>query len=190
MNHGFRLLAVLFLALGAACAKADEARPMLVDLGDPNWTKAAGADFIGVDGAKIGQVQLGQAPTGLMIRIDLSGLSEGWHGAHLHQAADCADHADGFKLSKSHINPEQKEHGLLNPNGHKPANLPNIYAGPDGRATAEIYRPGASLDGSNGLLNIMDDDGFSVIIHANPDDHQSQPIGGSGGRVACAAIGG
>jgi len=28
----------------------------------------------------------------------------------------------------------------------------------------------------------------AVVIHASPDDHASQPIGGAGARVACAAI--
>jgi len=26
------------------------------------------------------------------------------------------------------------------------------------------------------------------VIHANPDDHNSQPIGGAGDRVACAVL--
>ncbi len=35
---------------------------------------------------------------------------------------------------------------------------------------------------------LMDADGSAVVIHANPDDHKSQPIGGAGDRVACAVI--
>jgi Cu-Zn family superoxide dismutase len=26
------------------------------------------------------------------------------------------------------------------------------------------------------------------VIHANPDDHMAQPIGGAGARVACGEI--
>ncbi|WP_288758947.1 superoxide dismutase family protein, partial [uncultured Brevundimonas sp.] len=35
---------------------------------------------------------------------------------------------------------------------------------------------------------LWDQDGSAVIIHANADDHSTQPIGGAGDRVACAAL--
>ena len=38
------------------------------------------------------------------------------------------------------------------------------------------------------MSDILDDDGSAAIIHEGRDDHMSQPIGGAGGRVACAVI--
>ena len=38
------------------------------------------------------------------------------------------------------------------------------------------------------MPTLLDDDGSSVVIHENPDDHVTQPIGGSGGRIACGII--
>ena len=35
---------------------------------------------------------------------------------------------------------------------------------------------------------LRDADGSALVIHASPDDHMSQPIGGAGGRIACAVI--
>ena len=35
---------------------------------------------------------------------------------------------------------------------------------------------------------LMDADGAALVIHANPDDYRTQPIGGAGDRVACAVI--
>ncbi len=35
---------------------------------------------------------------------------------------------------------------------------------------------------------LRDADGTALVIHANPDDHMAQPIGGAGARVACAVI--
>ncbi|WP_374195559.1 superoxide dismutase family protein [Gluconobacter sp. P1D12_c] len=34
----------------------------------------------------------------------------------------------------------------------------------------------------------MDAVGSSLVIHALPDDYQSQPIGGSGSRVICGVV--
>jgi len=31
----------------------------------------------------------------------------------------------------------------------------------------------------------MDKDGSALVIHANPDDYKTQPIGGAGARIVC-----
>lgn len=162
-----------------AASSAPAAPPALSGWGD------ASADFINQQGEKTGEVALTGAPGGVLIRISASGLSEGWHGMHLHQIGDCSDGASGFKASGSHINPEGKEHGLLNPNGYEAADLPNIYAGADGVAAAALFNTKISLSDGGPLL---DADGFAVVIHESPDDHMTQPIGGAGARVACAAF--
>ncbi|WP_368859879.1 superoxide dismutase family protein [Mycobacterium tuberculosis] len=38
------------------------------------------------------------------------------------------------------------------------------------------------------LDGLKDANGSALIIHAKADDHKSQPIGGAGDRIACAAI--
>ena len=177
----------------AACGGDDAPRPMLSELAPAEWADAAGK-LIGTDGGELGGVVFTNGPRGVLMRVDMSGLSEGWHAIHLHQIADCSDAAAGFKASGGHINPDANKHGLLNPEGAERADIPNIYAGPDGRATAEIYRDGVALYASesaaaaNGPYPLMDDDGFAVVVHENPDNHMTQPIGGAGARVACAAI--
>jgi Cu-Zn family superoxide dismutase len=37
-------------------------------------------------------------------------------------------------------------------------------------------------------LPLLDADGSALMIHAGPDDQVTQPIGGAGARVACAAL--
>jgi Cu-Zn family superoxide dismutase len=39
------------------------------------------------------------------------------------------------------------------------------------------------------MPGLLDEDGSAVVIHADPDDHRTQPIGGSGARVGCGIIG-
>lgn len=83
-------------------------------------------------------------------------------------------------------------HGLLNPDGPEPGDLPNIYASPTGPFGAELFAPLATLgppvSGSAPRTALLDEDGAALIIHAGPDDHRSQPIGGAGARIGCAAL--
>ena len=44
-----------------------------------------------------------------------------------------------------------------------------------------------SFDGSQGLA-LFDEDGSSLVIHENADDHLTQPISGAGSRIACGII--
>ena len=157
------------------------------------WTVAG---FVDRENAPAGSVAFIETPYGgLLMRVDLKGLAEGWHGLHLHEVADCSDYEAGFKASGGHIDPENREHGLLNPDGWEVADMPNIYAGADGRATAEISnplallrRPEPDVDHPSGKARLLDEDGFAVIVHAQSDDHLTQPVGGAGERIACAAI--
>jgi Cu-Zn family superoxide dismutase len=147
------------------------------------------ADIVGDGGKTIGAISLTNAPRGLLIRVDVSGLTPGWHGIHIHSVATCAD--AGFKASGSHVHAmgaTNSIHGLLNGQETDLGDLPNIFAGPDGHAAAEFFTPYLSLGEAPDRLNILDSDGSALIIHAAADDHQTQPIGGAGARVACAAI--
>lgn len=191
------LISTASVFLLTACGKpASEgaAEPLLEPLAPAGWADAA-ADFIGADGEPTGHVVLTNGPrAGVLIRVDLEGLPQGWHGIHLHQVGDCSDHAEGFVASGGHVDPEDREHGLLNPNGPERADLPNVYAGADGRATAEIYNdmvalyPSEAAAAEAGPYPLFDEDGFAVVVHTGPDDHQTQPIGGAGARIACAAV--
>ncbi|MBT8472445.1 MAG: superoxide dismutase family protein [Marinicaulis sp.] len=208
MSHTFRLLISTACALAlSGCgnpqvtSESDSdltslSADLLSELAPADWADAAAA-FTGRDGAQNGYVVLTNAPgAGVLMRIDLKGLTEGWHGIHLHNVGDCSDIAEGFKASGGHVDPNDREHGLLNPNGFERADMPNIYAGPDGRATAEIYNDSVALFASEaaaaeaGPHPLIDEDGFAIVVHEAADDHKTQPIGGAGARVACAAISG
>jgi Cu-Zn family superoxide dismutase len=151
------------------------------------YAQERSVDVIGAKGDKIGTVAIKQGPHGSVVTIALGkgALTPGSHGVHLHEHGDCSDHGQ-FTKSKGHINAEAKEHGFLNAKGPHPGDVPNIYAHADGSAQAELFAHGVSLTG--GKINLADEDGSAVIIHANADDHVSQPIGGAGARVACALI--
>ncbi len=151
----------------------------------PTWAMdTASAKIIGTDGTIIGNATFEQTPTGVLIYVEAAGISPGGHGIHLHTIGSCSP---DFKASGGHINPEGVMHGLRNPGGPDNGDLPNIYAAADGRVRAEFFTTVVSLVGGS-MPALLDDDGSAVVIHENPDDHMSQPIGGAGGRIGCGII--
>jgi len=147
---------------------------------------AGTSDLKGPDGAARGTITVSAAPKGVLLKVEAKGLTPGWHGVHFHERGSCA--APKFTSAGSHVhNAKPVVHGLLNPAENDSGDLPNILAGADGTAMAEIYSTLVSFQGG-AQPALLDADGSAVVIHANPDDHTSQPIGGAGDRVACAVI--
>lgn len=132
-------------------------------------------------GADAGKATLTEAPNGVLLRIEAKGLTPGWHGLHFHEKADCSK-AD-FTSAGAHTHGADKAvHGLLNPAANETGDLPNLYAAADGTANAEMFKRVVTLKA------LQDADGSALVIHANADDHMTQPIGGAGPRVACGEI--
>lgn len=136
-------------------------------------------------GEPIGKIMIRDGANSLVLRLTIQpgGLPPGWHGIHFHAVGDCSD-TEKFEKSKAHVNHDQSKHGLLNPDGPDEGDLPNVYANADGSVNAEVSSE-TPLTGEGGL---RDGDGSALVIHANEDDHSTQPIGGAGKRIACAVI--
>lgn len=164
-------------ALLAAALAATPALAQIVKTGD----------IVGPGGVGMGKVMVTDAPNGVILRVEATGLTPGWHAIHFHEKGVCSD--EGFKMSGSHIHTGMMGvHGLLNPKASDNGDLPNIWAGADGTAHAEVYSTLVSVGGAGKRPALADADGSALIIHANPDDYMTQPIGGAGSRVACAVI--
>jgi Cu/Zn superoxide dismutase len=143
----------------------------------------------GSTGAAIGSATLTEAPKGVLMRIELKGATPGWHGLHFHEKGDCSK--SDFTSAGGHVHGEATMvHGLLNPDANEAGDLPNLYVGADGSANAEIFTTFVSLNAAGGRQALADKDGSAIVIHANPDDHKTQPIGGAGARIACGVIAG
>ena len=158
----------------------------------PGWTVGAGAAFIDREGAEAGRALLFDVPSGgVLIRLDLAGLAQGWRAVRLHEVGDCGDFADGFLAAGDPINPDGFGHGLLNLDGPARADLPNIHAGADGRAAAELFNARVALAAGEAALAVgahpvLDEDGFAIVVYERASDHLTPPTGGA--RVACAAV--
>ncbi len=144
----------------------------------------AGGEFIGTEGQSHGTAVLTQAPLGVLIRVELTGLPEGAFGFHLHETGVCEP---PFESAGEHFNPANSPHGYFAEGGPDAGDLPNIHVPASGELTVEAFNTLVSLQEGN-EASLLDDDGSALMIHAMPDDYASQPSGESGDRIACAVI--
>lgn len=138
--------------------------------------------FVNGFGAGAGSATLTQTPKGLLVRVESTGLPEGWHGAAFHANGDCTDNIDGFVLAGLPLANAGEEHGYFNMNGPKAGALPDIWVHGDGTGRAIFYTSGITLDA------LRDQDGSALILYSGPDDYKTQPAGNTGTRLACAPI--
>lgn len=154
----------------------------------PHDAPVESANLVSSSGAVLGTVRVFSEPTGVMLRIEASGLPAGMHGVHVHSVGRCD--APDFKSAGPHWNPTTKQHGHQNPAGFHTGDLGNLGVGADGKLVAGLLVPGARLTGSdygNGPI-MRDQDGVSLVIHAKADDEKTDPSGNSGDRIACAVL--
>jgi Cu-Zn family superoxide dismutase len=173
------LLAPLpFLALLGGCAGL---------MGGPAASApAARAELVNGSGASIGEALFAPAPGGgTEIRVRASGLTPGEHGIHIHQNGVCE--APGFTSAGPHLERPGRDdpHGLRHPSGGEAGDLPNLVVRADGTVQAVLISRGASAIGDAAAPGVV---GRALVIHAKPDDQLTQPIGGSGDRIACGVI--
>jgi len=128
-----------------------------------------------------GTVVFTQQRGGVQVSAELSGLTPGEHGFHVHEFGDCSM-ASG-ECAGGHFNPTGAPHGGPDDERRHVGDLGNIEADQSGKATYNRVDKMISLNGPNSII------GRSVIVHAGRDDLQSQPSGDAGARVGCGVIG-
>ncbi len=143
---------------------------------------AATAMLAAPDGTAMGTVTLTQGPHGVIIAADVSGLTPGGHGFHIHETGSCTP---DFAAAGDHFTPKAQGHGYLHEAGFHAGDLPNIYAAADGTVRVDVFTSDVTL--TDGLAHsLFDEDGSAFIIHEKPDTYGEDA--GAGGRVACGVI--
>ncbi len=137
------------------------------------------------EGKQAGTVTLEQTPNGVLIEASVDGLPEGFHGFHIHEKGIC-DPTEGFKTAGGHYAPRSQAHGIKEAAGPHAGDMPNQYAGSDGKLRAQVLNPNVTLGPA--FNSLADEDGSALVIHAGSDDYTSQPTGAAGGRLACAVL--
>jgi Cu-Zn family superoxide dismutase len=143
-------------------------------------TQGGTGALVNAEGQQLGNVSASTTASGvILVLVNAEGFPEGVHGVHLHMAGDCTGPV--FESAGDHI-PGEMQHGVRTDDGPHPGDLPNAHVGADGVLAMEAFAVGLSEE------MLYDEDGSALIVHANPDDYQSQPSGESGDPIACAVI--
>jgi superoxide dismutase, Cu-Zn family len=128
-----------------------------------------------------GIVTFTEHKNGLHISAQLSGLTPGNHGFHVHAFGDCG--CPDAICAGDHFNPTHQPHGApTNPKRHV-GDFGNITADDEGNAQYDFIDTWAILNGPHSII------GRSVIVHADPDDLTTQPTGNAGARIGYGVIG-
>lgn len=142
---------------------------------------SASAELLARSGSTVsGSVGFSETDGRLRVEANVTGLTPGEHGFHVHEAGDCS--APDASSAKGHFNPMGKAHGHHASEEHHGGDLPNLIANAQGEAKYSAEIRGLTLAGATGVV------GRSIVIHADPDDYKSQPAGNSGKRIACGVI--
>jgi Cu/Zn superoxide dismutase len=166
-------LASLFaslLLLGACASTSTAPRPSAV------------AALVPTSGSHaMGTVQLTQLADGSVeVKVDLTGVPAGTHGFHIHDKGDCGDSGNA---AGGHYNPMSTQHGAPTADPHHAGDFGNVTASDAGEVHTTFTTRSVTVE--EGPMTAV---GHAIILHANPDDLQTQPSGNAGARIACGIV--
>src|SRR5262245_23999294 len=143
------------------------------------------ADLIAADGRSVGTVVLTQTASGVRLDLALRDLPPGEHGFHLHTVGKCEP--PSFASAGTHFNPENKKHGFFARDGHHAGDMPNILIPANGALSTTIMNNKITLERRR-PHSVFHEGGTAIVIHDKFDDYITDPIGNSGGRIACGVV--
>lgn len=131
---------------------------------------------------RVGTIHFEASANGkVRVHGEITGLTPGKHGFHVHEFGDMTSMKDG-KSAGDHFNPHGMKHGEQSSEQRHVGDLGNIEANEDGVATIDIEDSMLMLEGPNSVL------GRCLVAHEG-EDKFTQPVGDAGGRFAFGVIG-
>jgi Cu-Zn family superoxide dismutase len=127
-----------------------------------------------------GEVVFTKAGHGIHVHAEISGLTPGEHGFHIHEYGVWSD--NGMSAG-GHFNPTMAPHAGIDSKKRHVGDLGNITANDSGKATLDVDDSHLSFHGEHSIL------GRGVVVHEKADDLKSQPAGNAGGRLAVGVVG-
>jgi Cu-Zn family superoxide dismutase len=113
------------------------------------------AELKNKDGKIIGQAFFRERSDGVLVRMDVKGLTPGLHGVHIHSVGKCEE--PSFTTAGEHFNPAGKKHGLNSPAGPHAGDLPNMLVAKDGSRRFEVRTDAITF--KVGAASVFDSDG-------------------------------
>jgi superoxide dismutase, Cu-Zn family len=169
LRTGIWVLAVSSLPLVTVSASAQEPTKAIAVL---HPTKGSNVE---------GTVTFTKSGDEIKIVADVTGLTPGKHGFHIHEFGDCSS-PDG-KAAGGHFNPSNNPHAGHDAAQRHEGDMGNLDADSSGKAHLELTDKMMMMSGEKSII------GRGVIVHEKADDLKSQPTGDAGGRLACGVIG-
>src|SRR5216110_3808436 len=130
------------------------------------------------EGNKVsGTVTFTEVADGVQVQAEITGLSPGKHGFHVHEFGDCS--AADLASAGAHFNPTNKPHAGPDTAERHIGDMGNIEADASGAAKLDYVDHNISL-----VREQSSDIGRSVVVKDKADDLKAQPAGDSGARIA------
>jgi len=138
-------------------------------------------------GEAVGQVVVTESEHGLVFTPNLTGVTPGLHGFHVHQNPSCEPKEKNGKVvpalsAGGHYDPtDAKKHDFPWGDGHL-GDLPALYADAEGNATNPVLAPR--------IKKLSEIQGRALMVHAGGDNYSDHPkkLGGGGARMVCGVI--
>ena len=147
--------------------------------------KSATAELKDAKGQTVGEAKFKEGKNAVLLTVKVTNLPAGEHAIHVHTVGKCE--APDFKTAGGHFNPENKKHGIMNPEGHHAGDMANFTIAASGKGTYKSTLPGVTLSGS-GANSLFHEGGTALVIHEKADDMKTDPAGNAGARIACGPI--
>ena len=162
-------LALPFLLLSSSLSAADDVSKAIAVMSPTANNKVTGT------------VTFTKTADGIQVVADITGLTPGKHGFHVHEFGDCS--APDGNSAGSHFNPTNDPHADHSAEKRHIGDLGNIEADASGKARLDFVDKKIKFSGDNSII------GRALILHEKADDLRTQPTGDAGGRVACGVVG-
>lgn len=191
MPNRFRSRKTLLLGIALVAIAGALTAPLYGSDGTSSSSSHVRVELQDAAGADVGFVKLTQQGGKVIVRGEVSGLTPGFHGFHVHTVGQCTP---PFATAGGHYNPGGVGHG-----SHA-GDMPSLLVLDDGTAEAQFATDNYTID------ELFDADGSAIIIHAGADNFANIPTryqsttgvfgpdsatlatGDAGARVVCGVV--